>query len=110
MIAYADLLNRHKVFVSAGDVSGGFFMKNLEAMACGCLLIAQYSPCFEKLGFVHGKHLLLWNSFSDLVDLTRRYLDDHEARARIAREGRKLVASKHTWDSRVDALLKELGW
>lgn len=110
LIAYADLLNKHKMFVSAGDVSGGFFMKNLEAMACGCLLIAQSNPCFAKLGFVHGRHMLLWDSFRELVDLTRQYLDDHEARARIAREGREFVMSNHTWDDRVDKLLRELGW
>jgi len=110
MIAYADLLNKYKVFVSAGDVSGAFLMKNLEAMACGCLLISQHSPCFEKLGFVHGEHLLLWDSFRDLVDLTKHYLGDHEARKKIARKGREFVASNHTWNDRVDALLRELGW
>ena len=110
LIAYMDLLNRYKIFVSAGDVSGGFLMKNLEAMACGCLLITQHNACFERLGFVHGKHLLLWETFRELVDLTRHYLGDYDARTRIAREGRRLVADRHTWNDRVDRLLEKLGW
>lgn len=105
LLQYADLLNKHKVFVSAGDVSGGFFMKNLEAMSCGCLLISQYSPCFEKLGFIHGKHLLLWRTFKELVDLTKHYLENQEERKKIASEGREFITHNHTWDHRVNKLL-----
>jgi len=110
LIAYVELLNKYKIFVSAGDVSCAFLMKNLEAMACGCLLISQHNDCFEKLGFVHGKHLLLWRTFEEVVNLTKHYLENNKARTRIAREGRRLVADKHTWNNRVDQLLRKLGW
>ena len=105
LISYVSLLNNYKVFAAAGDLTGGFFMKNLEAMACGCLLISQYTPCFDRLGFVSGKHLLLWKTFRELVDLTEYYLENDAARKEIAFEGRDFVLNNHTWDHRVDTLL-----
>jgi len=105
---YVDLLNRFKIFVSAGDVDKGFFMKYLEVMACGCLLISQSSPCFSKLGFEEGKHLIFYDTFQELVDKAKYYLEHEEERKEIAMEGRKFVVENHTWKHRVDTLLEEL--
>lgn len=107
-IEYAELLNRIKIFVSAGDVDKGFFMKYLEAMASGCLLISQWSPCFERLGFVSGEHLLLYDSFEEMVDLVRHYLDHDEERKEMAFQGNRFVVENHTWRHRVDELVERI--
>ena len=105
---YIDILNRYKVFASAGDRYQGFFMKYLEVMACGCLLVSQYSPTFEKLGLVDGEHLVLYNSFNELVDKTWHYLGSREERESIAKRGREEVLRKHTWAHRVDEMMEIL--
>lgn len=109
LLDYVALLNRYKMFVNAMDISNAFLMKNLEAMSCGCLLVSQRNPCFGRLGFVHGTHLLLWETFRELVDLAEYYLEHDEERRRIASEGREFVIRNHTWDHRIDDLLDEVG-
>lgn len=107
-IEYTQLLNKIRIFVSAGDIDKGFFMKYLEAMSSGCLLISQWSPCFERLGFVSGEHLFLYDSFEEMVDLARYYLDHDKERGEIAFRGSRFVAENHTWKHRVDELMERI--
>lgn len=107
---YVDMLNHHKIFASAGDVSKGFFMKNLEAIACGCLLIAQHTPCFEKLGFVNGEHLIVYKYFRELINKTEYYLKNSGDREAIAKKGFQFVVENHTWKHRVDDMLGAIQW
>ena len=107
-VEYMQLLNKARIFVSAGDIDKGFFMKYLEAMASGCLLINQWSPCFEKLGFVSGEHLLLYDSFKEMVELVRYYVDHDEEREEMALRGNRFVAERHTWRHRVDELMERI--
>lgn len=103
---YVDLLNDHKIFVSAGDISKGFFMKNLEVMACGCLLISQATPCFDKLGFVNGEHYISYDLFNDLIERTRYYLMSLEEWRAVTKAGFRFAIENHTWEHRVDEMLR----
>jgi len=107
-VKYMELLNKIKIFVSAGDIDKGFFMKYLEAMSSGCLLISQWSPCFEKLGFVSGEHLLLYNTFQEMVEWSEYYLENPKEREEIAFRGSRFVVDNHSWKHRVDDLIKIL--
>lgn len=108
LLDYVSLLNMYKVFVNAMDISNAFLMKNIEAMSCGCLLISQYNPCFGKLGFVHGRHLLLWKTFRELVGFVEYYLEHDRERREIASRGWEFVMHNHTWDHRIDGLLDKI--
>jgi len=105
---YVKALNEYKIFTSAGDNYQGFFMKYLEAMSCGCLLISQYSPCFGKLGFKNGEHLILYDSYNELIDKATFYSAHKRKREKIAKKGRDFVLSKHTWKHRVNQMLEIL--
>ena len=105
---YVETLNEYKIFTSAGDRYQGFFMKYLEVMACGCLLISQYSPCFRLLGFEHGRHLIQYNTYNELTERVDHYLRHNAERARIAEIGRNFVLRKHTWKHRVDEMMEIL--
>lgn len=103
---YVEVLNDHKIFVTASDITKGFFMKNLEAMSCGCLLIAQVTPCFDKLGFVDGEHYVAYEHFNYLVERTKYYLKNDEELEKVASQGFRFVAENHTWDHRVNEMLR----
>lgn len=105
---YVDFLNRLKVFVVANDTKSGFFMKHLESMACGCLLVAEHTPLFSKLGFRHKKHLITWTSLQDAENHVVNYLNNTKFRLGITARGKKLVHEKHTWDHRVETLLERV--
>jgi len=107
---YVDVLNKHKIFVSAGDNEKGFFMKYLESMACGCLLISQYTPCFDRLGFIPGVHLGVYKNFNTCLDLCKYYLEYGQERAETARAGRQFVLKNHTWVQRADELIEKVLW
>ena len=107
-LRYVDILNRYKIFTSAGDRYQGFFMKYLEVMACGCMLISQSSPSFKKLGLNNGEHLVEYDNFNDLIDKSWYYLGKKEEREGIASRGREKVLKEHTWSRRVDQMMEIL--
>ena len=103
---YVLYLNRTKVFVIANDEHAGFFMKHLEAMACKSMVLAQYTPLFNKLGFVDGKHLVVWETLLDCEKLLLYYMNYDENRIGIAENGYELATKEHTWRHRVDEIIE----
>lgn len=107
-VEYVNYLNNIRIFVLANDNDAGFFMKHLETMACGCMLLCQYTPLLEKLGFVNNEHLMWWNTISECEDKVLYHLAYHDERNRIAKNGEEEVKSKHTWTHRVNKLISWL--
>ncbi|MCK0538744.1 glycosyltransferase family protein [Alcanivorax quisquiliarum] len=104
--AYNQLLNRIRVFVSADVGFNEYMIKNFEAMAAGCLLLAWRQPEAEQqaLGFEEGRHLLMYESLDELqakLAWVRERPDDAE---KIAEAGSELVCSMHRWESRASAV------
>jgi len=104
---YVYYLNNMRIFVTANDRHKGFFMKHLESMACGCMLLAEHTPLFEKLGFVDGEDLVTWNTLDDCEQKLLYYMTYSNVREAIAKSGEK-KARTFTWDSRVDYLLSRI--
>ena len=101
---YTQYLNRMKVFVLANDSDKGFFMKHLETMACGCLLLAEYTPLLDTLGFVDEEHLLVWYNLRECENKALYYLAHDEERLRITSQAKEKV-KECTWQYKVDELL-----
>ncbi len=62
-----------------------------EALAAGALLIAPSVPAVERF-FEPGKHFIPFDSTKTAVALIAYYLENHELRRRIARQGHARVA------------------
>jgi hypothetical protein len=87
-------------------VNGDLNMRVFEAMAAGALLVTdRITNGLEEL-FTDGKHLILFQGETDLLDKLQRYLADNVARASIAAAGRNLVLKEHTYSSRIDEMLR----
>jgi len=95
---YLKTLNRIKVFVSADTGMGEFMIKNFEAMACGCVLLA-WSQGEEDglLGFQDMHNVVFYRSEDEAVEKLKLLQSDPELASRIARHGQAFAASQYSF-------------
>lgn len=89
---YLQMLNRIQVFVSADIGMGEFMIKNFEAMACGCVLLAwSQGEEDQLLGFEDGHNVVFYRSLDEAIEKLH-WLQQHPAQAaRIAANGQAFV-------------------
>lgn len=97
---YLDTLNRIRFFVSADVGMGEYMIKNFEAMACGCVLLAYDQGEAENraLGFVDMQNLVLYRDVAELREKLRILRGDPVRAAEIARCGRELAQAAYGFD------------
>lgn len=91
-----ELLRAHAIFVFP-SLMEGFGLPPLEAMACGCAVVATTVGAVEEFA-THGRsaYLVKPGDTETIVEGVARLLEDDALRQRIARGG-ELAASVHTW-------------
>ncbi|MDR1888471.1 MAG: glycosyltransferase [Zoogloeaceae bacterium] len=96
---YLQTLNRIRFFVSADVGMGEYMVKNFEAMACGCVLLAYDQGDVENnaLGFVDMENLVLYRSLDDLRQKLAMLRKTPELAEKIAANGQKLAREKYTF-------------
>ncbi|CJK93389.1 Uncharacterized protein conserved in bacteria [Streptococcus pneumoniae] len=96
---YCNTLNRIRFFVSADVGMGEYMIKNFEAMACGCVLLAwdQGEAENEALGFVDMTNLVLYRSIDELRCKLALLRSDPELASRIAAAGRELAVREYSF-------------
>lgn len=106
----ADIYCRSKVVVNAArdDYPQDANMRAFEAMGAGALLVTRVPSELPAIGFQEGVHFVGYAKEDEIVPLVRRYLADEAARRRIAQGGREKVLREHTYDCRVQTLLKSV--
>lgn len=77
-----------------------YMRRHWRGLACGRMLITEYVPGMEE-DFVQHKHLCYFKEIPEGMDYIRYYLSRDEARERIARQARELIANQHTTDHRL---------
>lgn len=92
---YLQMLNRIQVFVSADIGMGEFMIKNFEAMACGCVLLAWSQGEEDRLlGFEDMHNVVFYSSAEDAIAKLELLRNDPALAERIARNG-QLFAEQH---------------
>jgi hypothetical protein len=81
-------------------------MRVFEAMASGALLITRLPSELTAIGFEEGVHFVGYRRLDEVVGLARQYLNDEPTRTRIAQTSREKVLREHTYDNRVQTLLR----
>jgi len=106
----AEVYRRSRIVVNIGrdDFPQDANLRVFEALASGALLVTALPSELTSLGFVPGVHFVGYQRESELPALVRRYLDDEDSRSRIAAAGRSKALAEHTYDNRVDTLLRHL--
>ena len=82
-------------------------MRVFEAMASGALLITDEAEGLEDL-FEDGTHLVIYRNDNEVLGLIEQYLEDADARRRIAAAGQRLVLHKHTYARRVREIMDQV--
>ncbi|MGF0242239.1 glycosyltransferase family protein [Rhodococcus sp. IEGM1300] len=95
---YLETLNRIKIFVSADIGMGEFMIKNFEAMACGCVLLA-WSQGEEDalLGFEDMHNTVFYHSEDEAVEKLKLLQSDPELASRIASNGQAFAENQYSF-------------
>ena len=96
---YNDTLNRIRFFVSADVGMGEYMIKNFEAMAVGCVLLAYDQGAEEnaELGFVDMHNLVLYRDIPELREKLGMLRADPERAQMIAEAGRLLAQQRYSF-------------
>src|SRR5262249_5600870 len=79
-----------------------------EAMACGALFLTRTPTEMAALGFEENVHYVGYQDSAEVPGIVRKYLNDEQARLRIARAGHEKVMKEHTYDIRIAQLLERI--
>ena len=106
---YLEMLNRIKVFVSADIGMNEYMIKNFEAMACGCVLLAYKQGKEEDaLGFRDGENIVLYTDVSDAELKLNILLENPRLAADISKAGQKFVEENYTFTKIGERLAKAI--
>ncbi len=96
---YCDTLNRIRFFVSADVGMGEYMIKNFEAMACGCVLLAfdQGEAENRALGLQDMHNVVLYGSIAQLQAKLKVLRADEALVQRIATNGRDRAVSRFSF-------------
>lgn len=96
---YVELLNRTRIFVSADVGMGEYMVKNFEAMAAGCALLAwsQGEDEDAALGFEDGKNVMLYRSVEEGVAKLELLKNDPVLAERLAKAGQEFARQRYTF-------------
>ncbi|MBK5352880.1 glycosyltransferase family 1 protein [Pseudomonas sp. TH41] len=106
---YLETLNRIKIFVSADIGMGEFMIKNFEAMACGCVVLA-WSQGEEDglLGFQDMHNTVFYHSEDEAVEKLKLLQGDPVLASRIASNGQAFAESQYSFARVGRALAAEI--
>lgn len=107
---YRDTLNRIRFFVSADVGMGEYMIKNFEAMACGCVLLAfdQGEEENRALGFEDMQNVVFYRTIPQLQEKLARLRSDPQLAESIARRGRDLAVSGYSFARIGQRIVEEL--
>lgn len=93
---YLETLNRIRIFVSADIGMNEFMIKNFEAMACGCVLLAwSQGEEDQLLGFEDMHNTVFYRSEDEAVEKINLLQSDPELAQRIASNGQAFAQSRY---------------
>lgn len=98
---YVDKLNAIRYFVSADVGMGEYMIKNFEAMAAGCVLLAYDQGTEENaaFGFEDMINVVLYSDLKSLREKLATLRSDPELGDRIAAAGQRLVEKNFTFET-----------
>ncbi|MDY7563074.1 glycosyltransferase [Pseudomonas sp. 10B1] len=107
---YCDTLNRIRFFVSADVGMGEYMIKNFEAMACGCVLLAfdQGAAENDALGLQDMHNVVFYSTIAQLQQKLALLRADPQMAGRIAISGRNLVSSQFSFAAIGKRIVQEL--
>ncbi|MEM1283603.1 MAG: glycosyltransferase [Chlamydiota bacterium] len=105
-----EILGQSKILLNASPwIKNGAHERIFYGLGSEALVFTNEN-IYLKEHFLSDQNIVLYQT-SRLEDLNRsvnEYLSDNVKREKVAKAGKELVLTEHTWDSRVEILLQEL--
>ena len=97
---YLKTMNRIRFFVSADVGMGEYMIKNFEAMACGCVLLAYDQGDEENraLGFVDMENIVLYQTVDELRGKLATLRQSPAQADLIAQNGQRLAEKRYGFE------------
>jgi hypothetical protein len=93
---YINCINKSKIAIISTNSFHSANMKFTEFTSCGTFVLSDRPEDFDELGFVDGKHMVLYEGHDDLIDKARYFLKNDKEREEIARNGMGFVRKNHS--------------
>ena len=97
-------LSKINLNMTVRPIQTGLPLRIFDILGCGGFLMTNYQAELEEL-FEIGVDLEAYGSPEELVDKCNYYLTHEEERERIAKKGYETVKEKHTYLSRIKAMV-----
>jgi len=99
-------INKSKINITSNNYYRSLSARYTETLACGTLLLADRPDDLAKLGFVNGKHLVIYTTLKHLKSKIKYYLRNEKEREKIAQAGEDFVRENHSCEKRVQEMMK----
>lgn len=112
-VSYQEALNVMKqsriVLNSSIKNKHGAHERIFSGLACGAVVVTNENV-YLKENFIHGEDLILFrrSNFAAMNEDIKNLLHHEKRRKEMAETGRTKVMAHHTWDHRIDKLLKDI--
>lgn len=87
------------------QMKGACNQRVFDVPCCGAFLLTDHRDQIEEL-FEPEKEVVFYRNMDEIPELMDRYLNDAEARKKVAEAGRQRVLAEHTYDHRVCTMLE----
>jgi len=95
------------------NIANDINYRSFETIACGTVLLTNYNPQYDALGFVDGQNCFMYSDQQDLIRKTTQLLrmidDPSKPLDKIVANGRQLFLEKHTFDHRAKQIIDMMG-
>lgn len=83
-------------------------MRCFEVCGSKSLLLTNWLPTIEELGFKDGENCAIYKNFDEAVEKAKFYVEHDDEREKVVRAGYYLVKGNHTIDHRASIILDEI--
>lgn len=91
--------------ITSKTIRSGIPLRIWDILGCGGFCLTNYQSELTEY-FTPGEHLDYYDSMESLLEKTEYYLSHEKERCEIAKNGKNLIESSHTLDSRVNLMLE----
>jgi len=99
-------INSSKMIITSNNIYNSLSMRYTETLSCGGFLLADRPDDFDRLGFIDGRHLVLYKDMKDLRDKIQYYLKHDREREQIGKKGMEFVRKYHSCERRVKEFIR----
>jgi spore maturation protein CgeB len=76
-----------------------------DVPACGSFLLTDHQKAIEEL-FEVGREIVTYKNVEEIPELVRFYLNNPDARGKIAMKGRERILREHTYKHRINSIIQ----